>query len=145
MGRFLETNFEEKSRSAFVAFMNAMHDWEVISYKKGVEAFADEASAAHIEDQVRENLAKIFEKYVVKGGRNYDRIENLVCGMHPDDDLDRDDIEVEKENDGEVSILIKKTTGLCSLFRLTLTLQDGECKVSRRDLKSDEGWEVTYV
>lgn len=79
------------------------------------------------------------------GGRNYDRVESLVCGRHPEYDEESDQVDVIDVGEKEIVVLIRKTRGLASVFRLTFTVNDGVYKVAGRDLQGGEKWQKTYV
>ena len=145
MAKYSATDLSDDSMVVLKGFMSEMYGWEIECYKKSVEAFDGDLHESDIEEVMRSELLNIFNKYVLKGGRNYDRVENLVCGRHPEYDEGSDQIEVVGVSDKEVSVVIKKTKGLSSLFRLTLSLTDGVFMIASRELQSGGRWQKTYI
>ncbi|HGY9626732.1 RhsIA family immunity protein [Pseudomonas putida] len=145
MAKYSETNLSDECVMVLKGFMSDMHDWETECYKKSVENFDDDLHGSDVEEVMRSELLNIFNKYVLKGGRNYDRVENLVCGRHPEYDEESDQIEVVGVGEKGVSVVIKKTKGLASLFRLTLSLTDGVFMIASRELQSGGRWQKTYI
>ena len=145
MAKYSATNLSDECMAVLKGFMGEMYDWEVEYYKKSVEAFDDESHESDLEEIMRSELLNIFNKYVLKGGRNYDRVENLVCGRNPEYDEGSDQIEVVEVGEKEVSVVIKKTKGLASLFRLTISLTGGVFMIASRELQSGTKWKKTYI
>ncbi|WP_050585804.1 NTF2 fold immunity protein [Pseudomonas putida] len=145
MEKYLATNLRGGFRDALLGFMAAMCEWETLGYKKSLEAFSDDSLVEALDRSMKSDLLKIFKKYVVDEGRNYDRVENIVCGRYPEYDLVNDEVEVCESNGSTVSVIIRKKTGLCASFRLTFIMDGETCKVSRRDLQNGEKWQRTYV
>ncbi|MFJ4068644.1 NTF2 fold immunity protein [Pseudomonas sp. NPDC089996] len=126
-------------------FMREMYDWEVKYYQKSIEALGGDSSEVDLEEVMREDLLKIFRKFVLPGGRNYDRVESLVCGRCPEYDEKNDQVEVVEVNQKKIAVVIKKTKGLAALFRLTFAVDKGVIMVSGRDLQSGRNWQETYI
>lgn len=139
------TNLLDKYRDALLGFMGAMYEWESSGYKKNLEAFSDDSLEEGLEQSMRSDLLVIFKKYVADEGRNYDRVENLVCGRFPEYDLANDEVEVGEDKGGAISVVIRKKTGLRASYKLTLVMEGNSCKVSRRDLLNGKKWQRTYV
>lgn len=110
-----------------------------------MEDFDEATSGVKLESLIRADLTKIFHKYVLDQGRNYDRLENLVCSLHSDYDINSNKLEVIRVEDDVVSIGLKKAKGLSSLFRLTLVGEGGVCKIKRREIENKGKWEITYI
>ncbi|UBM26732.1 RhsIA family immunity protein [Pseudomonas sp. p1(2021b)] len=145
MVKYSVTNLSDECILVLKGFMSEMHGWEADCYKKNVEGFDDDLLGSDIEEVMRNELLDIFNKYVLKGGRNYDRVGNLVCGRHPEYDEGSDQIEIVGVSEKRVSVVIKKTKGLASLFRLTLSLTDGVFMIASRELQSGGRWQKTYI
>lgn len=145
MEKYSVTNLRYEYRDALVGFMRAMYEWESSGYTKSLAAFSDDSLGEGLEQSMKNDLLLIFNKYVVDEGRNYDRVENTVCGRFPEYDLGSDEIEVCEDNGNSVSVIVRKKTGLRASFKLTLTMEGNECKVSRRDLQDGRRWQRTYV
>ncbi|MGE7989474.1 NTF2 fold immunity protein [Pseudomonas sp. NPDC089554] len=145
MEKYSITNLGDKYRDTLLGFMAAMYEWESSGYEKSLEAFSEDASEIDLEKSMRADLLVIFKKYVVDEGRNYDRVENIVCGRWPEYDLAHDEIDVCIGGGSTASVIIRKKTGLRASFKLTLVMEGGVCKVGRRDLQSDKKWQRTYV
>lgn len=139
------TNLRDDYREALLGFMTAMNEWESSGYKKSLQAFTDDSLEDGLEQSLRNDLLVVFKKYVVDEGRNYDRVDNIVCGRSPEYDLVNDDVEIYDGKGSEVSVIIRKNTGLRACFKLSLIVEGGLCKVSRRDLQDDKKWQRTYV
>ncbi|MNO97170.1 hypothetical protein D3C76_888670 [compost metagenome] len=139
------TDLSDCCGATLKGFMGEMYEWEVKYYKKSIEAFNEDSPESDLEEVMRSDLLNIFNKYVMEEGRNYDRVENLVCGRHPEYDEGSDYIEVVEVGDKKVSVVIKKTKGLASLFRLTLSVSDGVCMIASRDLQNGRKWQRTYI
>jgi hypothetical protein len=77
------TNLRDDYREALLGFMTAMNEWESSGYKKSLQAFTDDSLEDGLEQSLRNDLLVVFKKYVVDEGRNYDRVENIVCGRSP--------------------------------------------------------------
>lgn len=145
MEKYSVTNLRDEYQDALTGFMRAMYEWESSGYKKTLAAFSDDFIGEDLEQSVKNDLLLIFNKYVVGEGRNYDRVENAVCGRFPEYDLGSDEIEVCEDNGNSVSVIVRKQTGLRASFKLTLIMEGNECKVSRRDLQVGQRWQRTYV
>lgn len=145
MEKYLVTNLREEYQAALVGFVTAMYEWESCYYKKSIEAFSDDSLEEDLEKNMRRDLLAIFEKYVIDDGRNYDRVENIVCGRHPEYDLDNDEVELYDEALNAVSVVIRKKTGLGACFKLTLIMDDETCKIGKRELQSGKKWQRTYI
>lgn len=145
MEKYSATDMGGEFGEVLQGFMHEMYNWEVAYYEKSIEAFDSDLSEADLEEAMRKDLLKIFRQYVLEGGRNYDRIENLVCGRYPEYDEANDLIEVINNGGKEISVVIKKTKGLGAVFRLNFVAGDGIYMVSGRDLQHGQKWQKTYV
>ncbi|AMA45816.1 hypothetical protein APT63_09345 [Pseudomonas sp. 22-AL-CL-001] len=94
---------------------------------------------------MREDLLKIFDKYVVRGSRNYDRLENLVCGKIPEYDHVHDKVEVISVDANKILVVIEKLRGLKPTYRLTFSKRNGVFMLLKRDFKDEGEWCRTYV
>jgi len=126
-------------------FMHEMYNWEMSCHQKSINAFESDLSEVDLEEVMRKDLLKIFRQYVLEDGRNYERLENLVCGRNPEYDEENDEIEIINRDEKKVSVVIKKTKGLTAVFRLSFVMSDGVFMVEGRDLKSGQKWHKTYV
>lgn len=145
MLKYSVADLSDGFREALSGFMREMYGWEVKYYHKGINAFESGSPESDLDEEMRNDLLMVFHKYVVRGGRNYDRVESLVCGRHPEYDEERDQVDVIDVGEKEIVVLIRKTRGLASVFRLTFTVSDGVYKVAGRDLQGGEKWQKTYV
>ncbi|WP_157214887.1 NTF2 fold immunity protein [Pseudomonas sp. GM84] len=145
MEKFSVTDLSDECRDVLKGFMSEMYEWEVKYYKKSLDAFEDDSLESDLEVVMRDDLLKIFKTFVAEGGRNYDRVENLVCGRHPEYDLGSDQLEIEVVRDNHVLVVIKKTKGLAPVFRLTLAATDGKCMILSRELQGGNKWQKTYI
>lgn len=130
--------------SVFEGFMDGMFAWEVKYFDRKVANFYND-SEPDLEDEIREELVSLFTEYVIKGGRNYDRVDNLVCGAPPDYDRGGDDIDISRVHSDKSSVLIKKRKGLETTYRLTFVKRHGKFMLSKREFESMDGWCRTYV
>ncbi|WP_053388463.1 NTF2 fold immunity protein [Pseudomonas sp. 10-1B] len=145
MEKYSATDLGEEFGKALKGFMREMYNWEMTYYQKSIDAFDSDLSETDLEEAMRKDLLKIFRQYVLKGGRNYDRVENLVCGRHPEYDEANDQVEVIDSDGKKVSVVIKKAKGLAAVFRLNFVVDDGVYMVSGRDLQHGQKWQKTYV
>jgi len=145
MERYSVTDLSDECRDVLKGFMREMCEWEVKYYKKSLDAIENDSLEPDLEVVMHDDLLKIFKTFVAEGGINYDRVENLVCGRHPEYDLGSDKLEVEVVGDNHVLVVIKKTKGLTPVFRLTLAETDGKCMVVSRELQSGNKWKKTYI
>lgn len=130
--------------STLEGFMQDMFDWEMNYYGRWINASCD-ATGPELESEMREDLLKIFNRYVVKAGRNYDRLENLVCGKIPEYDHVHDKLEVIHIGADKVLVVIEKLRGLKSTYRLTFSKRNGAFMLSKRDFQDERKWCRTYV
>lgn len=142
----LDGKLRETLISAVRIFMDKMNRWEVEYYKQSAADFDDTASDGSLEKRMRSDLLNIFSEHVVENGRNYDRLENLVCGRNPEYDPVHDQIG-EIEWDGRIAkITIQKKTGLRATYRLVFSLDGAVCKIGKRELLSaSDKWGRTYI
>ncbi|WP_060511700.1 NTF2 fold immunity protein [Pseudomonas sp. NBRC 111124] len=145
MEKYSATDLRGEFAMTLKGFMHEMYNWEVSYYQKSINAFGSDLSEVDLEEVMRKDLLKIFRQYVVEEGRNYERLENLVCGRNPDYDEDNDEVEIINRDEKKVSVIIKKTKGLIAVFRLSFVMIDGVFMVEGRDLKSGQKWHKTYV
>ena len=145
MEKYSVTDIPDGFLKTLNGFMREMYNCEVEYYQKSIEGFDNDSSESDLDVEMHNSLLPVFQEYVLEGGRNYDRLENLVCGRHPEYDEDNDQVDVISIGEGEVSILIKKTRGLASVFRLHLSESNGQIKVCGRDLQIGQKWLKTYV
>ncbi|CAH0647677.1 MULTISPECIES: NTF2 fold immunity protein [Bacteria] len=145
MEKYSATDLGEEFGKALKEFMHEMYNWEMTYYQKSIDAFDSDLSETDLEEAMRKDLLKIFRQYVLKGGRNYDRVENLICGRHPEYDEANDQVEVINNDGKKVSVVINKVKGLAAVFRLNFVLSDGVYMVSGRDLQHGKKWQETYV
>lgn len=145
MEKYSATDAGGDFRRALNGFMHEMRIWEVKYYQKSVEIFDKSSSDTNLEEIMRNDLLNIFRKYVLERGRNYDRVANLVCGKHPEYDDKNDEIDDIRVSKKEASVIIRKTKGLTSVFRLTFTMDDGVFMITGRELQHGQKWKKTYV
>ncbi|WP_176507251.1 NTF2 fold immunity protein [Pseudomonas urethralis] len=145
MEKYSATDLDEEFGKVLKGFMHEMYNWELAYYQKSIDAFDGDLSETELEETMRKDLLKIFRQYVLEGGRNYDRVENLVCGRYPEYDEVNDRIEVIDRSEKKVSVIIRKTKGLAAAFRLNFVVSDGEFMISGRDLQHGQKWQKTYV
>lgn len=132
-------------RKTLFDFAKAMCDWELWVYKKGREDIDSENENTTLRTQARTELEAIFSHYVIKKNRNYDRIENLVCGHHPEYIFNKDLIELDTSNEKSATVIFEKNSGLTQKYRVTFTIENETCKISKREYLDDEKWRRTYV
>lgn len=138
-----KTDFSD-SESVLKSFMSEMYDWESKYYKRKCENFYND-SEPDLKVKMRKDISEIFSRFVVEGGMNYERIENLVCCEPPEYDQEGDEIELINVNANKVFVVIQRKTGLQSKFRLTLSKKDGRFMVSKREFQAREKWHRTHV
>ncbi|WP_054887939.1 NTF2 fold immunity protein [Pseudomonas sp. NBRC 111130] len=145
MEKYSATDLDEEFGNVLKGFMHEMYSWELAYYQKSIDAFDGDLSETELEETMRKDLLKIFRQYVLEGGRNYDRVENLVCGRYPEYDEVNDQIEVIDSSEKKVAVIIRKTKGLAAAFRLNFVVRDGVFMISGRDLQHGQKWQKTYV
>jgi len=149
MAKYSSTNtgdaLGEVVRLTLSGFMNEMYGWEKKYYKKSMEALEDESLEESLQNHMRADLLRIFSKYVVKIDRNYDRLENLVCGSNPEYDPENDNVGGVEVRGDSASVIIEKNTGLSTVYRLVFSINEGDCVIQGRDFKSGGKWNKTYV
>lgn len=145
MGEYSVTDLPRGAARRLNGFMQEMHNWEVEYYQKSIVAFDSDSSESDLEEEMRNALLTVFRKYVLEGGRNYDRLGSLVCGRYPEYDEESDQLDVIAVSEDGASVIIKKTRGLASVFRLHLSVSNGLFMVSGRDLQNGQKWQRTYV
>lgn len=135
----------EVARLTLSNFMNEMYKWEKKYYKKSIEALEDESLEESLQDHMRADLLSVFSKYVVKIDRNYDRLENLVCGSNPEYDPENDKVGCVEVKGDTASVTIEKSIGLSTVYRLVFSVNEGGCVIQRREFKCGDKWNKTYV
>jgi hypothetical protein len=149
MARFSSINtgadLGEMVRLTLGDFMSEMYEWEKKYYKKSVEALEDESLEELLQNHMRADLLSIFSKYVAPADRNYDRLDNLVCGLNPEYNPENDNVGSVEVKGGSASVIIEKNTGLSTVYRLTFSVAEDGCLIRRRDFKSGGKWNKTYV
>ncbi|WDY57003.1 NTF2 fold immunity protein [Pseudomonas sp. PSKL.D1] len=145
MAKYSEIRIDEACLAALESFVSAMFKWEAQYYAESIEGFSAVDVSDDLDQRMRRDLKIIFESHVIELGRNYERVENLICGYHPEYDLDNDEVVALESEGGEVSVVITKTKGLRATFKITLGFVEGVCKVKRRELSSGNEWIETYI
>ena len=88
---------------AFVEFVDAMHDWELKNYSVIAPLLEYRRPAADELEDARRELARIFERHLVRGRGDRRRLDSNGIGYPPTYDADRDVIQLEKSMPGEVT------------------------------------------
>lgn len=130
--------------AVFIKFMDGMFEWESKYFQRKIDDFNND-SESELKDIMREDLLVLFSEYVSKGGRNYDRVENLVCNSPPEYDRRHDQVEMIKLSPSKVLVIIQQLKGLESIYRLTFLKKGGKFMLSKRELKYEEKWCKTYI
>jgi hypothetical protein len=128
----------------FINFMDGMFEWESKYFQRKVDDFQNDSEPG-LKDIMQEDLLLLFNEYVSKGGRNYDRVENLVCSSPPEYDRKHDQIETIHVGSHKVLVRVRQLKGLESAYRLTFLRKGGKFMLSKRELKYDERWCGTYI
>ena len=126
-------------------FMGEMYEWEKKYYKKSMEALEDEALEEPLQNHMRADLLSILSRYVDPANRNYDRLENLVCGLNPEYDPENDSVGGVEFKGGVASVIIEKNTGFLTVYRLVFSVEEDGCLIRWRDFKSGGKWNKTYI
>jgi hypothetical protein len=125
-------------------FMDGMFAWETKYFDRKIDNFHNDSEPG-LDDEMREKLLSLFNKYVINEGINYDRVENLVCRTPSDYDRNGDDVEINHVSAEKILVLISKRKGMKTNFRLTFIKKDDAFMLSRRDFKSSGRWCRTHV
>lgn len=129
----------DEFEGAFKNLMEKMYHWELKYFERTIDDFYNDLEPG-LEQAMRDELVDIFEELVLKGGSNYDRVDNLVCNTPPEYDLANDRIKVIQKDDKKFLVTIEKTIGLKSTFRLTFLKKNGKCLLAKRELQDGEKW-----
>jgi hypothetical protein len=128
----------------YSGFSRLMYGWEKDCYAQHV--MISPASDGQPIIELRNRLKGIFTIFVAEGGKNLDRLDNLVCSVNPEYDPVHDSIvDIELAN-RKAYLVIEKKAGLAVKFRLTFVAVDGFVKIKKREFESEAGkWKATYV
>ncbi|MCI3943268.1 NTF2 fold immunity protein [Pseudomonas syringae] len=136
---------EEIVERSFRDFSTALCKWELWFYKhkKAIRDMENDSSDA--DERAHAELLSIFSTHVTKKGRNYDRLENLVCSAHPEYEFEHNSVKLEISSQKKATIVYKKKHGLTQIYRLTFSVVDNECKIQKREFQDNEKWRTTYI
>ncbi|MCF5461029.1 NTF2 fold immunity protein [Pseudomonas syringae] len=134
----------EAVQSIFSAFATAMYNWEKDFYKKRLETLGGNGCRSTLIEKGRADLQTIFSAHVVNKGRNYDRLENLVCVASPEYDINEKSVKISIKKNA-ATVLFEKNSGSFEQYRLNLTQTNGELKIQNRKFNDEGKWISTYV
>ncbi|WP_024657731.1 NTF2 fold immunity protein [Pseudomonas syringae USA007] len=132
-------------RNTFSAFAAAMYSWEKDFYKKRLEVLDGNGCRSTLLEKGRADLLIIFSAHVIDKGRNYDRVENLVCGANPEYDINEKSVKVSITKKNTVTVVFEKNSGSFEQYRLSLTETNGKLMIQNRKFNDEEKWISTYV
>ncbi|MCF9002199.1 NTF2 fold immunity protein [Pseudomonas syringae] len=135
----------EAVQSIFSAFATAMYNWEKDFYKKRLETLGGNGCRSTLIEKGRADLQTIFSAHVVNKGRNYDRLENLVCGASPEYDINEKSVKISITKKNAATVVFEKNSGSFEQYRLNLTQTNGELKIQNRKFNDEGKWISTYV
>ncbi|KGS11363.1 MULTISPECIES: NTF2 fold immunity protein [Pseudomonas syringae group] len=139
---FLNEEIVEKS---FRDFSTALCNWELGFYKHKRAMRDVENDSSDIDERAHTELLAIFSAHVTRKGRNYDRLENLVCSAHPEYEFEQNSVKLEISSQKKATVIYKKKHGLSQTYRLTFSITDNACKIQKREFQDNEKWRTTYV
>ncbi|KAA3532694.1 MULTISPECIES: NTF2 fold immunity protein [Pseudomonas] len=136
---------EEIVEKTFRDFSTALCNWELWFYKhKRAMRDADD-DLPDADERAHAELLAIFSTHVTRKGRNYDRLENLVCSAHPEYEFEHNSVKLEAPSQKKATVVYKKKHGLAQTYRLTFSIADNACKIQKREFKDNEKWRSTYI
>ncbi|MDU8429708.1 NTF2 fold immunity protein [Pseudomonas syringae pv. actinidifoliorum] len=130
---------------AFHDFTEAIYLWEKWLYQCKVERRNAENDSPILDKRAHAELLTIFSVYVTKKGRNYDRLENLVCSAHPEYEFEKNSVEIDIINKSMATVVFKKKHGTALIYRLTFLISDGAYTIKKREFQDQEKWQNTYI
>ncbi|MDY2566707.1 NTF2 fold immunity protein [Pseudomonas syringae] len=136
---------EEIVEKTFRDFSTALRNWENWFYTHKRENRNANNSTPNADERARAELLAIFSTYVTEKGRNYDRLENLVCSMHPEYEFEEESIRLKIPSKKTATLVYKKKHGLRQTYRLTFSTKDNTCRIQKREFQDNEKWRTTYI
>ncbi|KPW48242.1 hypothetical protein ALO95_200122 [Pseudomonas syringae pv. antirrhini] len=136
---------EEVVERSFRDFSTAMCNWELWLYehKRAMRDVENDSSDA--DERAYAELLAIFSAHVTRKDRNYDRLENLVCSVHPDYEFEHNSVKLEISSQKKATVIYKKKHGLAQTYRLTFSIVDNACKIQKCEFQDDDKWRTTYI
>ncbi|RMM38151.1 hypothetical protein ALQ80_200182 [Pseudomonas coronafaciens pv. oryzae] len=129
----------------FSAFAAAMYNWEKDFYKKRLETLDGNGCRSTLLEKGRADLLTIFSAHVIDKGRNYDRLENLVCGANPEYHINEKSVEVSITKKNTATIVFEKNSGSFEQYRLNLIEANGKLMIQNRKFNDEGKWITTYI
>ncbi|WP_104698251.1 NTF2 fold immunity protein [Pseudomonas syringae group genomosp. 3] len=140
-----EIILSERVRHTFYAFATAMYNWEKEFYRERLEALDDNGCRSALLEQGHADLSTIFSAYVTKKGKNYDRLENLVCGANPEYEINGKTVKISVTRKNTATVIFEKNSGSFESYRLNFTEIHGVLKIQRRSLNDEGKWLSVHV
>ncbi len=136
---------EEVVEHSFRDFSTALCNWELWFYKHKRAMRDVENDSSDADERAHAELLAIFSAHVTRKGRNYDRLENLVCSVHPEHEFEHNSVKLEISSQKKATVIYKKKHGLAQTYRLTFSIADNACKIQKREFQDDDKWRTTYI
>jgi hypothetical protein len=136
---------EENIKSAIntlINFMQEMNRWEIgafAQYFDSIENNADESASTVAEKNILRDLIIIFDKYLISGVKNRNRIAALSPADPPDYDCNYEIIINAIEEKKSIVIETKQDRGLKSKFRYTVSVKKGTFILTKKELYEANG------
>jgi hypothetical protein len=135
-----------QARNALTKFMSAMNQWETKLYRAKRNALDTGHDISSIDDEGRNSLIAILEKWTFSDKTNQGRLIDLGCTDPPSYDPESDIEESVEVENGMVVFVFRQTKGLQNKFRFTLKSQDVEWKIKKKELLNyREKWQRSVL
>ncbi|MBW5413409.1 NTF2 fold immunity protein [Pseudomonas sp. MAG002Y] len=115
-------------------FMTEMNEWENEYYDLLMKHIECGEDTELIDDQYREKLKIILERYVLNVGKNYRRLISLNPGSPTTYNFERDVIKPIESTPKQITYLHQQSVGFKNEFKITLKKVENTWKISKRQL-----------
>jgi len=119
-------------------FILAMNQWEVHYY-----TILKENELINIDNEMKENLTQIFNKFCTIKDRKYGKPNNISVGNPPVYSPDEEFLKTEELKGNKVVIYTQQKTRVKYQFRYTLQYKNEEWRIDKKEVynKSEDKWE----
>lgn len=115
-------------------FMTEMNEWENEYYDLLMKHIECGEDTELIDDQYREKLKIVLERYVLNAGKNYRRLISLNSGSPTTYNFERDVIKPIESTPKQITYLHQQSVGFKNEFKITLKKVENTWKISKRQL-----------
>jgi hypothetical protein len=132
-------------RAVLENFFAEMKSWEQDFFEEKMLLVNSGQPTAACNEKYKKILEVLLQKYSMRNGKSWDRLDAPGCGEPTMYDPRRDSIEELQKTENSASFIVTQAVGLEAVFRFTLLKESGFWRIKKKETHRSGKWQASVL